>query len=94
MLDQALMLALARHDAGPVRQALAELPDLPRDAQWATFVRNHDEVDLGDLTPEEREDVFRELGPEPDMQIYHRGSAGGCSPCSAATAGGWNWPST
>jgi maltose alpha-D-glucosyltransferase/alpha-amylase len=72
-LNQALMLALARHDATPVRQALAELPDLPREAQWATFLRNHDEVDLGSLSPEEREDVLRMFGPEPDMQIYHRG---------------------
>ena len=72
-LNQAIMLALARQQARPITQTLAELPDLPRHAQWATFLRNHDEVDLGRLTPEERQDVFNAFGPDPDMQLYHRG---------------------
>jgi maltose alpha-D-glucosyltransferase/alpha-amylase len=67
------MLALARQQAGPIGRTLDELPDLPRHAQWATFLRNHDEVDLGRLTPEERQDVFAAFGPDPDMQLYHRG---------------------
>jgi maltose alpha-D-glucosyltransferase / alpha-amylase len=45
-LNQAIMLSLARHDATPLKATLRELPDLPRHAQWATFLRNHDEVDL------------------------------------------------
>jgi maltose alpha-D-glucosyltransferase/alpha-amylase len=72
-LNQAMMVALARREAGPISKALAELPDLPHEGQWATFLRNHDEVDLGNLAPEEREEVFREFGPEPEMQVYHRG---------------------
>ncbi|KOX24003.1 trehalose synthase [Saccharothrix sp. NRRL B-16348] len=72
-LNQAMMLALARHDATPIRDVLATLPSLPKEGQWATFLRNHDEVDLSALTPEEREDVFREFGPEPDMRVYERG---------------------
>ena len=50
-----------------------ELPALPRYGQWVTFLRNHDEVDLGRLSPEERQDVFDAFGPEPNMQLYHRG---------------------
>jgi maltose alpha-D-glucosyltransferase/alpha-amylase len=72
-LNQALMLALARQDPEPIVRALADLPDLPSQAQWATFLRNHDEVDLSNLEPDERADVFSEFGPEPDMQLYHRG---------------------
>jgi maltose alpha-D-glucosyltransferase/alpha-amylase len=72
-LNQAMMLALARREAGPVSKALADLPDLPHEGQWATFLRNHDEVDLGNLTPDEREEVFREFGPKPEMQVYRRG---------------------
>jgi maltose alpha-D-glucosyltransferase / alpha-amylase len=72
-LNQAVMLALARQEAGPIGRTLDELPDLPRHGQWATFLRNHDEVDLGRLTPEERQDVFAAFGPDPDMQLYHRG---------------------
>jgi maltose alpha-D-glucosyltransferase/alpha-amylase len=67
------MLALARQDARPLVATVRELPDLPRHAQWATFLRNHDEVDLGRLTPDERQDVFAAFGPDPDMQLYNRG---------------------
>jgi maltose alpha-D-glucosyltransferase/alpha-amylase len=72
-LNQALMLALAREDPEPIERVLEDLPDLPSQAQWATFLRNHDEVDLSSLDPEEREDVFRAFGPEPEMRIYRRG---------------------
>jgi maltose alpha-D-glucosyltransferase / alpha-amylase len=37
------------------------------------FLRNHDELDLGRLTPEQRQRVFDAFGPEPDMQLYERG---------------------
>ncbi|GAB2467201.1 alpha-amylase family protein [Streptosporangium sandarakinum] len=72
-LNQAVMLALARRDAQPIRDVLRELPELPQHAQWATFLRNHDEVDLGRLTEEERQDVFAAFGPDPGMQLYDRG---------------------
>jgi maltose alpha-D-glucosyltransferase/alpha-amylase len=72
-LNQAMILALARKDARPVAATLRELPDLPRHGQWATFLRNHDEVDLGRLTDEERQEVFAEFGPDPNMQLYDRG---------------------
>jgi maltose alpha-D-glucosyltransferase/alpha-amylase len=49
------MLGLARQDARPIAATLRELPALPRHGQWATFLRNRDEVDLGRLTPEERQ---------------------------------------
>ena len=41
-----LWLALARRQAEPVVTALAACPRLPAMAQWATFLRNHDELDL------------------------------------------------
>ncbi|HSP02225.1 MAG TPA: alpha-amylase family glycosyl hydrolase, partial [Acidimicrobiales bacterium] len=43
-LMQAMYLALARCDAGPIRGALEARPEIPEDAQWAIFVRNHDEL--------------------------------------------------
>jgi maltose alpha-D-glucosyltransferase/alpha-amylase len=72
-LNQAIMLGLARRDARPIAATLRELPALPRHGQWATFLRNHDEVDLGRLTPEERQEVFRAFGPDENMQLYERG---------------------
>jgi maltose alpha-D-glucosyltransferase/alpha-amylase len=37
------------------------------------FLRSHDELDLGRLTPEQRQKVFDAFGPEPRMQLYDRG---------------------
>jgi maltose alpha-D-glucosyltransferase / alpha-amylase len=73
LLNTKLWLALARSDAEPVVEALQSQPALPAMAQWATFLRNHDELDLSKLTDEQRNDVFRIFAPKPDMQIYGRG---------------------
>ena len=70
---QNLYLALARADARPLVEALLARPPFPQHAQWATFVRNHDELTLDKLTDAERQEVFDAFGPDPDMQIYGRG---------------------
>ena len=70
---QNLYLSLAREDARPLAAALAERPVLPGVAQWANFVRNHDELTLDKLTDSERQEVFAAFGPEPEMQVYGRG---------------------
>ncbi|HEU5271169.1 MAG TPA: alpha-amylase family protein [Jatrophihabitans sp.] len=72
-LNAQLWLALARRDAEPLVQAVAGLPRLPAGAQWATFLRNHDELDLSKLTDEQRNDVLTEFAPRADMRIYQRG---------------------
>jgi len=72
-LNAELWLALARRDAEPLVQAIGGLPRLPAGAQWATFLRNHDELDLSKLTDEQRSDVLAEFAPRPDMRIYQRG---------------------
>lgn len=71
--NQHLFLALAREDASPLVQAYHDLPALPPTAQWGSFLRNHDELDLGRLTPEDRQFCFQEFGPELTMQLYGRG---------------------
>ncbi len=72
-LMQAMYLALARCDAGPIRGALEARPEIPKDAQWAIFVRNHDELTLDQLTDSERQEVFDAFGPDEDMQLFDRG---------------------
>lgn len=37
------------------------------------FLRNHDELDLGRLTPGQRKLVFEKFGPDKSMQLYNRG---------------------
>jgi maltose alpha-D-glucosyltransferase/alpha-amylase len=73
MLNGRLMLALARRDPEPVIDALRDTPALPHGGQWATFLRNHDEIDLSRLTAEQREQVYEQFGPAEDMRIYGRG---------------------
>ncbi len=70
---QQLYLSLARQDARPLATTLAGRPTIPHDAQWATFVRNHDELTLDKLSDDERAEVFAAFGPDPDMQLYGRG---------------------
>jgi maltose alpha-D-glucosyltransferase / alpha-amylase len=72
-LNQRVFLALARERTGPIREALAAMPTIPPTCSWATFLRNHDEVDLSGLTETERAECFEAFGPEPTMQLYGRG---------------------
>ncbi|MER5333271.1 alpha-amylase family protein [Micromonospora sp. NPDC002717] len=73
MLNGRLMLALARQDPEPIIEALRDTPALPEGGQWATFLRNHDEIDLSRLTAEQRNQVYAEFGPDENMRIYDRG---------------------
>jgi maltose alpha-D-glucosyltransferase/alpha-amylase len=72
-VNQALYLALAREAAAPLQQALAELATIPGDSQWASFVRNHDELTLDKLSASERDEVFAAFGPDKDLQLFGRG---------------------
>jgi trehalose synthase len=72
-VNQAMYLAFARRRAEPLVRALKALPEIPSDAQWANFVRNHDELTLDKLAEDERAEVFAAFGPEPEYQLYGRG---------------------
>jgi maltose alpha-D-glucosyltransferase / alpha-amylase len=72
-VNQHLFHALASSDVRSLAGALQKTRPRPATAQWAQFLRNHDELDLGRLTPAQRERVFAEFGPEKDMQLYDRG---------------------
>jgi maltose alpha-D-glucosyltransferase/alpha-amylase len=73
MLNGSVVLALARRDPEPIVEALRLTPALPAGGQWATFLRNHDEIDLSRLTAEQREEVFAEFGPDENARLYGRG---------------------
>ena len=72
-VNQHLFLTLATGEVKPLINALRATRKLPPGAQWAQFLRNHDELDLGRLTKEQREAVFARFGPEEHMQLYQRG---------------------
>lgn len=72
-VNQHLFLSLATEDARPLARALKATARIPEGAQWAHFLRNHDELDLGRLTEEERGQVFAAFAPEPEMRVFGRG---------------------
>jgi maltose alpha-D-glucosyltransferase / alpha-amylase len=72
-VNQPLFYALATADIETLAKALRATKTLPPTAQWAQFLRNHDELDLGRLSDEQRAEVFARFGPEKEMQLYDRG---------------------
>jgi maltose alpha-D-glucosyltransferase/alpha-amylase len=72
-VNQNLFYALASADVKPLAKAMKRTESRPASAQWAVFLRNHDELDLGRLTEKQRQTVFAAFGPNKEDQLYHRG---------------------
>jgi maltose alpha-D-glucosyltransferase / alpha-amylase len=72
-VNQRLFYAMATGDIDPLIDALEQTRKRPVNAQWVQFLRSHDELDLGRLTPEQRQKVFEAFGPTRRMQLYDRG---------------------
>ncbi|WP_205500833.1 alpha-amylase family protein [Rufibacter psychrotolerans] len=72
-VNQYLFYALATGETQKLAEALEATRIQYPTSQWAMFLRNHDELDLGRLTEEERQKVFARFGPEANMQLYERG---------------------
>jgi maltose alpha-D-glucosyltransferase/alpha-amylase len=72
-VNQNLFYALAAADSGPLVKAMQATKPRPATAQWGQFLRNHDELDLGRLSEQQRQKVFAGFAPNPEMQLYDRG---------------------
>jgi maltose alpha-D-glucosyltransferase/alpha-amylase len=72
-VNQHLFCAIAIGDSRPLIKALKATKTSESTAQWGQFLRNHDELDLGRLTNEQRQAVFAAFAPDDDMQLYGRG---------------------
>jgi len=64
-----IYMALARADRAPIVDILARTPPIPANCQWCTFLRNHDELTLEMVTPEERDSMWRTYAPEARMRL-------------------------
>lgn len=73
LASQTVFLALGREMAAPLEDMLRGLPASPPRGTYANFLRNHDELDLERLSPEDRRFVFDTFAPEPKMRIFGRG---------------------
>jgi len=64
-----IFMSIKAEDATSLREVLRETPDIPENCQWVTFLRNHDELTLEMVTPEQREWMWKEYAPEKRMRI-------------------------
>jgi maltose alpha-D-glucosyltransferase/alpha-amylase len=64
-----IFMALARGDRTPILEILDRTPPIPETCQWATFLRNHDELTLEMVTEEERQFMWSFYAPEPRMRL-------------------------
>ncbi|CAN5617198.1 maltose alpha-D-glucosyltransferase [soil metagenome] len=64
-----MFMAIRMEDRFPIIDILAQTPPIPDTAQWALFLRNHDELTLEMVTDEERDYMYRVYAHDPQMRI-------------------------
>jgi maltose alpha-D-glucosyltransferase/alpha-amylase len=64
-----IYMALKKGRADDMIEILRRTPPIPEDCQWCTFLRNHDELTLEMVTPEERQWMWGQYAPDPRMKI-------------------------
>lgn len=64
-----LYMALRMEDHFPIIDILAQTPEIPPRAQWAIFLRNHDELTLEMVTEEERDYMVRAYAGDPQSRV-------------------------
>ncbi|MEI7592066.1 MAG: maltose alpha-D-glucosyltransferase [Actinomycetes bacterium] len=64
-----LFMSLRMEDRFPVIDILQQTPEIPDTAQWAIFLRNHDELTLEMVTDEERDYMYRAYAADPQMRV-------------------------
>ena len=64
-----IYMALARADRYPITDIMRQTPDIPDNCQWAIFLRNHDELTLEMVTPDDRQFMWEHYSPEMKQRI-------------------------
>jgi maltose alpha-D-glucosyltransferase/alpha-amylase len=64
-----IYMALKKGRADDMIEILRRTPSIPENCQWCTFLRNHDELTLEMVTPEERDWMWEQYAPEPRMKL-------------------------
>jgi maltose alpha-D-glucosyltransferase / alpha-amylase len=64
-----MFMALQMEDRFPIVDILRQTPAIPETCQWATFLRNHDELTLEMVTDEERDYMYRVYTEDPNARI-------------------------
>jgi maltose alpha-D-glucosyltransferase / alpha-amylase len=64
-----LFMAVQMEHRLPIIDILEQTPHIPETAQWAMFLRNHDELTLEMVTDEERDYMYRRYAADPRMRV-------------------------
>jgi maltose alpha-D-glucosyltransferase / alpha-amylase len=64
-----MFMALQMEDSFPIINILQQTPVIPKECQWALFLRNHDELTLEMVTDEERDYMYRIYARDPRARI-------------------------
>jgi maltose alpha-D-glucosyltransferase/alpha-amylase len=64
-----MYMGLRREQRYPITEILARTPQIPGQAQWGIFLRNHDELTLEMVTDEERDYMWAEYAADPRMKL-------------------------
>jgi len=64
-----IYMSIKAHNSSSLKEVLAATPDIPEGCQWVTFLRNHDELTLEMVTPEERKWMWDQYAPDMQMRI-------------------------
>jgi maltose alpha-D-glucosyltransferase/alpha-amylase len=64
-----MFMAIRMEDRFPIIDILEQTPPIPEGAQWAMFLRNHDELTLEMVTDEERDYMYRVYANDPQARI-------------------------
>ncbi|HEY5947955.1 MAG TPA: maltose alpha-D-glucosyltransferase [Kofleriaceae bacterium] len=59
-----MFMAIELEDSFPIVNILSRTPKIPDSCQWATFLRNHDELTLEMVTDEDRDTMYRAYAAE------------------------------
>ncbi|MBA3463185.1 MAG: maltose alpha-D-glucosyltransferase [Deltaproteobacteria bacterium] len=64
-----MFMAVETEDSFPIINILKRTPRIPESCQWATFLRNHDELTLEMVTDEDRDTMYRGYAAERAARI-------------------------
>ncbi len=64
-----LYMSVAMEDRFPIVDIMHQTPEIPENAQWAVFLRNHDELTLEMVTDEDRDFMWRVYAKERRARI-------------------------
>ena len=64
-----MFMAVNMEDRFPITDIIEQIPPIPDNCQWATFLRNHDELTLEMVTEEERDYMYKVYTKDPMARI-------------------------